>query len=414
MNNRRITNILLVLGISVFLFGAGYQMGKYSTPLEPATYSANKTQGIKNQNIDFQQFWDTWQKLEEKYVDKSKLDRQKMMYGAIKGMVAAVDDVETGIGTSDTDATVLAAPTGISLTQANRDVDQDGKVDIALRTTFSGAVANAAGYEVWWEDNAGQTASVRADSGVFWFIANTVRSYRVRWRTINWVGTPGAWSSYTSYVTPNATTGAPAAPVSFSASITSLGIITVMNQQTEFDYSHTEYAIRTSNTTPNTSDIFASTVGYRSRLFLPPIGGSFYIFARNINTSGLASSWVLASGSPLTQPLVDGTHIENAAINQARLVAGAAGNAVVTNSATTMGSVNPGSGWTRTLLVMSWKATASNAGVTVTLGGYSSTFDFVNGDYYCMTTVETGGGSFNASKSGGSIANCQICAVGIY
>ena len=327
---------------------------------------------------------------------------------------AAVDDVETGIGTSDTDATVLAAPTGISLTQANRDVDQDGKVDIALRTTFSGAVANAAGYEVWWEDNAGQTASVRADSGVFWFIANTVRSYRVRWRTINWVGTPGAWSSYTSYVTPNATTGAPAAPVSFSASITSLGIITVMNQQTEFDYSHTEYAIRTSNTTPNTSDIFASTVGYRSRLFLPPIGGSFYIFARNINTSGLASSWVLASSSPLTQPLVEGTHIENAAINQARLVAGAAGNAVVTNSATTMGSVNPGSGWTRTLLVMSWKATASNAGVTVTLGGYSSTFDFVNGDYYCMTTVETGGGSFNASKSGVSIANCQICAVGIY
>ncbi len=101
MNNRRITNILLVLGISVFLFGAGYQMGKYSTPLEPATYSANKTQGIKNQNIDFQQFWDTWQKLEEKYVDKSKLDRQKMMYGAIKGMVAAVDDPYTFFLTPD-------------------------------------------------------------------------------------------------------------------------------------------------------------------------------------------------------------------------------------------------------------------------------------------------------------------------
>lgn len=95
MNNRRITNILFVLGISVFLFGAGYQMGKYSTPLEPATYSASKTQAIKNQNIDFQQFWDAWQKLEEKYVDKSKLDRQKMMYGAIKGMVAAVDDPYT-------------------------------------------------------------------------------------------------------------------------------------------------------------------------------------------------------------------------------------------------------------------------------------------------------------------------------
>lgn len=101
MNNRRITNILLIIGVSVFLFGAGYQVGRYSTPLEPVAFNSNKEQAIKNQNIDFQQFWDTWQKLEDKYVDKSKLDRQKMMYGAIKGMVAAVDDPYTFFLTPD-------------------------------------------------------------------------------------------------------------------------------------------------------------------------------------------------------------------------------------------------------------------------------------------------------------------------
>lgn len=335
--------------------------------------------------------------------------------GNIGTSSSSTNQTASGIGTSDTDASVLAAPTGISLTQANRDVDQDGKVDIALRTTFSGGVALSAGYEVWWEDNAGQSASVRADSGSFWFMANTTLSYRVRWRTINWVGAAGAWSSYTSYVSPNPTTGAPAAPVSFTASILSLGITTSMNAQTEFDYSHTEFAIRTSATTPNTSDIFASTVGYRSRLYLPPIGGSFYIYARNLNTSGLASSWVLAGGSPLTQTLIDGAHLENDAVVRAKLDAGAAGATAKTALGTSLGgSVNAGSG-TSTFLSLTWKCTSTTAGVTVTLGGKSQTIDFIDQAVFTMTTRESGGGSFSSSKSGGgTLAGAELMAVTIW
>jgi len=46
-------------------------------------------------NLDFSLFWEAWNKLENKYIDKSKLDTKKMYYGAIKGMVAAVEDPYT-------------------------------------------------------------------------------------------------------------------------------------------------------------------------------------------------------------------------------------------------------------------------------------------------------------------------------
>lgn len=78
---------------------------------------------------------------------------------------AAADNVKTGIILTDTDTTLLAAPTGVALTQANRDVDKDGTVDIALLSTFSGGVAGAGGYVVEFLDSAGQVTTSRADSG---------------------------------------------------------------------------------------------------------------------------------------------------------------------------------------------------------------------------------------------------------
>ena len=43
-------------------------------------------------NVDFSQFWIVWQKLQEGYYDKSKLDPQKMLNGAIEGMVQSLGD----------------------------------------------------------------------------------------------------------------------------------------------------------------------------------------------------------------------------------------------------------------------------------------------------------------------------------
>src|SRR3989344_618437 len=41
---------------------------------------------------NFSQFWSVWEKLEADYYDKTKLDPQKMLNGAISGMVGSLDD----------------------------------------------------------------------------------------------------------------------------------------------------------------------------------------------------------------------------------------------------------------------------------------------------------------------------------
>lgn len=286
---------------------------------------------------------------------------------------AAVDDVETGIILTDTDTTTLAAPTGISLTQANRDVDKDGTIDIALRTTFSGAIANAAGYEVWWEDSAGQSATVRADSGSFWFVANTTRSYRVRWRTISWNGQPGPWSSYTGSVTPAATTGAPAAPVAFVAFDATGRIGFSWNAPTELDYSYSEIAI---NAASDANVRHTTTARFGE--FTNSLTGSLTIYARHVNTSGLKSSWSSYSVSAV------------APIKMATSLLG-----------TSAGSVNAGLG-DITFLSVTFVASSNTSGITINLGSRTwSGVEFVDNNSQTFTYSEVGGGSFSFSKSGG-------------
>ncbi|MFH0891188.1 MAG: S41 family peptidase [Candidatus Falkowbacteria bacterium] len=51
--------------------------------------------GGMGRDVDFDLFWRAWDALEEQYVDKEKLNEKKMFYGAVKGMVAALDDPYT-------------------------------------------------------------------------------------------------------------------------------------------------------------------------------------------------------------------------------------------------------------------------------------------------------------------------------
>ncbi|MEA3398761.1 MAG: S41 family peptidase, partial [Patescibacteria group bacterium] len=51
--------------------------------------------GILIKDIDFDLFWDVWDAIEENYVDKEKLNEKKMFYGAIRGLVASLEDPYT-------------------------------------------------------------------------------------------------------------------------------------------------------------------------------------------------------------------------------------------------------------------------------------------------------------------------------
>lgn len=58
----------------------------------PVVKVASKEPPADLTNIDFSAFWTVWQKIESEYYDKTKLDPQKMLNGAISGMVGSLDD----------------------------------------------------------------------------------------------------------------------------------------------------------------------------------------------------------------------------------------------------------------------------------------------------------------------------------
>jgi len=86
----KLTNILLIASVVVLLFGTGYKLGEYKS-----LSGKNPTVATNSKNIDFTMFWKVWDMIEKKYVDKKKVDPKKMYYGAIKGLVASVEDPYT-------------------------------------------------------------------------------------------------------------------------------------------------------------------------------------------------------------------------------------------------------------------------------------------------------------------------------
>ena len=91
---------LILVVASFFILGATFWLGTlYGYQHRPAT---ERVLGVLNQappqqvqDVDFSLFWDAWARLEEKYVDRDKIDRQKMVYGAIAGLAQSLKDPYT-------------------------------------------------------------------------------------------------------------------------------------------------------------------------------------------------------------------------------------------------------------------------------------------------------------------------------
>lgn len=92
---KRFLYSVIAVILAIGLFSGGFWYGKNSQPsIEKVTGLQNLEQG-KSQSVDFSLFWDVWTRVQEKFVNRSKLDYQKMVYGAISGMLAALDDPYT-------------------------------------------------------------------------------------------------------------------------------------------------------------------------------------------------------------------------------------------------------------------------------------------------------------------------------
>ena len=91
--NSRFQTILLLL----IVFFVGYYIGTTKISIDWANYkpqinALSKESPPDVTTVDFSQFWTVWRDLQANYYDKSKLDPQKMLNGAIQGMVQSIGD----------------------------------------------------------------------------------------------------------------------------------------------------------------------------------------------------------------------------------------------------------------------------------------------------------------------------------
>lgn len=81
--------VLIIL--LLVIFACGFFVGQVSRPSVELISSLNNKE-IGQPAVDFSLFWDTWRVIETKYVERRNLDYQKMVYGAINGLLKSLDD----------------------------------------------------------------------------------------------------------------------------------------------------------------------------------------------------------------------------------------------------------------------------------------------------------------------------------
>lgn len=93
----KIRQFALILSLVVVSFAAGWWANENGISLRPDSVSREERApaSLDHSGINFSLFWEVWDRLETNYFDKSKLDSQKMVLGAIKGMVSSLSDPYT-------------------------------------------------------------------------------------------------------------------------------------------------------------------------------------------------------------------------------------------------------------------------------------------------------------------------------
>lgn len=91
-----------IIGLSLLLLAgvAGYRIGQGRISLVPAGESSSQIRidrrvPADKQGLDFNLFWEVWDKVEETYLERKNIDQRKMVLGAISGMVASLGDPYT-------------------------------------------------------------------------------------------------------------------------------------------------------------------------------------------------------------------------------------------------------------------------------------------------------------------------------
>jgi len=99
---KQIRKAVVILFFMVLSGGVGYSLGQ-----KKISFSLNQSRNFpqitieralpadKQGKVDFSLFWQVWDKLEEKHLNRKDFDYNKMIYGAISGLTASLDDPYT-------------------------------------------------------------------------------------------------------------------------------------------------------------------------------------------------------------------------------------------------------------------------------------------------------------------------------
>lgn len=93
----RVRLFVVIAALCILAGGIGYRLGERKTSLSftPDKRIVVNQNSPSSVNVDFSLFWDVWQRVTHSYIDRATIDPQKMVWGAISGMVSSLGDPYT-------------------------------------------------------------------------------------------------------------------------------------------------------------------------------------------------------------------------------------------------------------------------------------------------------------------------------
>lgn len=93
----QVRKYILAIALFTLVGGIGYRLGERRVKLRvtPDRQIVVNEQPPATTSVDFGLFWDVWQRLLRFYIDRTSMDSQKMVWGAISGMVNSLGDPYT-------------------------------------------------------------------------------------------------------------------------------------------------------------------------------------------------------------------------------------------------------------------------------------------------------------------------------
>jgi carboxyl-terminal processing protease len=95
MSFSKIRNFIIIITLLILAGGAGYRLGERQVGFSLGNKSLVNVNPTVGNNIDFGLFWDVWSRVHTSFIDAKTIDNQKLVWGAISGMVGALGDPYT-------------------------------------------------------------------------------------------------------------------------------------------------------------------------------------------------------------------------------------------------------------------------------------------------------------------------------